>query len=369
MSHAPQTQTSTPQVRIDLSALQHNLAVARRYAPGSKLLAVVKADAYGHGALRIAQALEAADAFAVARLSEAIYLRESGIHKDILLFEGVNDQDELQQAQQHQLQLVVHQQEQISLLQQSAGAALTIWLKIDTGMHRLGFHPQDAAAAYRQLSESSAVHGQPQLMTHLADADDRHSPHSNEQCEQFDQAVADLRGEQSIANSAALLGWPDTHRDWVRPGIMLYGASPFLDSPASDWDLKQVMSLETRLIATKQCKQGEAVGYGSRWQCPEDMLIGIAAIGYGDGYPRHAPDNTPVLVGEQRSGIIGCVSMDMLAIDLRPCPEAKLGDSVLLWGQSRGGIILPVDEVAQKAETIAYELFCQLTSRVKFVYQ
>ncbi len=363
-----QESISTPQARIDLSALRHNLAVARRHAPDSKQLAVIKADAYGHGMLHIAQALDEADAFAVARLSEAVQLRESGIRKDILLLEGVSNQAELQLAQSLKLQLVVHQVAQIQLLEQAEGEPITVWLKLDTGMHRLGFSPGDAAAAYRQLSECSQVADKPILMTHLACADDRGNDCSDKQSQCFDLAFTDIDGEHSIANSAGLLGWPATRRQWVRPGIMLYGASPFIDSRAADWDLQPVMSLETRLIAINTVKKGEVVGYGGRWTCPEDMHIGIAAIGYGDGYPRHAPDNTPVLVAGQRAGIIGRVSMDMICLDLRNCPEARVGDPVLLWGKNAEGVILPVDEVAKKADTIAYELFCRLTSRVKFIY-
>ncbi|HEB54882.1 MAG TPA: alanine racemase [Gammaproteobacteria bacterium] len=369
MSQASQTEICAPQARIDLSALRHNLALARRHAPDSKQLAVIKANAYGHGMLRLAQALEDADAFAVARISEALHLREAGIGKDILLLEGVNNRDELQLAQQQQLQLVVHQAEQISLLQQVRGEPLSVWLKIDTGMQRLGFRPEQAALAYRQLRECAAVKGAPVLMTHLANADDRSSANTEEQCRRFEQAVADLDAEHSIANSAGLLGWPATRRHWVRPGIMLYGASPFIDSCAADWELQPVMSLETRLIAIKKCQKGEAVGYGSRWRCPEDMRIGIAAIGYGDGYPRHASDYTPVLINNQRAGIVGRVSMDMLAIDLRECAAAKIGDSVLLWGRSDEGIMLPAEDVAQKAASIAYELFCHVTPRVDFIYQ
>ncbi|NOZ36900.1 MAG: alanine racemase, partial [Gammaproteobacteria bacterium] len=215
----------------------------------------------------------------------------------------------------------------------------------------------------------ASVKSAPVLMTHLANADNRSSAGTEEQCHLFESAVADLEGQHSIANSAGLLAWPTTRRHWVRPGVMLYGASPFIDSSAADWDLRPVMSLESCLIAVKQCKKGEAVGYGSRWRCPEDMRIGIAAIGYGDGYPRHVPDSTPVLINSQRAGIVGRVSMDMLAIDLRSCAEAKVGDPVLLWGKSSDGIFLPVEEVAEKADSIAYELFCQVTSRVDFIYQ
>ncbi len=181
--------------------------------------------------------------------------------------------------------------------------------------------------------------------------------------------VVNFEGEYSIVNFVGLFGWSTTRRHWVRPGIMLYGASPFVDSSAADWDLQPVMSLETRLIAVKKCKKGEALGYGSRWRCPEDMRIGIAAIGYGDGYPRHAPDYTPVLINGQRGSIVGRVSMDMLAIDLRECGAAKIADPVLLWGRAAEGVMQPVEEVAEKAASIAYELFCHVTPRVHFIYQ
>ena len=358
---------SGPRARIDLAALRHNLAFARRHAPDAKLLAVIKADAYGHGLLPVARALADADALAVARLEEALRLREAGIRKDIVLLEGVNGAGELRQAQQHGLQPVVHRPDQIQMLQQAGGEAVSVWLKIDTGMHRLGFAPAAAAEAHRQLAACAAVRGTPRLMTHLACADERDNEVTRQQCRRFDAAVAGLAGEQSIANSAGLLGWPDTRRDWVRPGIMLYGASPFADGSAAD--LRPVMSLETALIALRDCRRGEPVGYGGRWRCPEDMRIGVAAIGYGDGYPRHAPDGTPVRVNGKPAAIAGRVSMDMIALDLRACPGARVGDPVLLWGRGETGERLPVETIAARAGTLSYELFCRLTPRLRFVYE
>ena len=354
--------TGIPQAQIDLSALRHNLAVARRHTPNSKQLAVIKADAYGHGMLRVAQALEAADAFAVARLVEARALREAGITKDIVVLEGITDKDELEQAQALHLQLVVHQHEQIHLLEQATGTALAIWLKVDTGMHRLGFSTDEVRQAHQRLSACRVVAQPPVLMTHLANADDLNDSMTHSQCERFHQATEGLAGSRSIANSAGILGWPKSHAEWSRPGIMLYGASPFINSRASDYDLQPVMTLSTTLLAIKSCRKGDAVGYGGHWHCPEDMPVGIAAIGYGDGYPRHAPATTPVWVNGQRVSLIGRVSMDMICLDLRTVTEARIGDPVRLWGSD-----LPAEDVADKVGTISYELFCRLTQRVRFI--
>ena len=352
-----------PRACIDLSALQHNLQISRQHTPKAKQLAVIKANAYGHGLVQVAQALEAADAFAVARIGEALQLREAGINKPIWLLEGVFNSAELEQAQQHGLDLVVHQVEQVDLLRQAAGPGLNICLKVDTGMHRLGFKPQQVHDMYQALLSCQVVNPSICLMTHLANADDQNDPYSLQQCECFQQVCAEIKTEQSIANSAGILAWPKSHSDWVRPGIMLYGTSPFINDTAANWDLQPVMTLSTELIAINEFKKGDAIGYGGQWVCPKDMRVGVAAIGYGDGYPRHAGNGTPVLVNDKRCELVGRVSMDMICIDLTHCPGARLGDDVVLWGKG-----LPAEEVANKAGTITYELFCRLTSRVTFSY-
>ncbi|MDH5573338.1 MAG: alanine racemase [Gammaproteobacteria bacterium] len=352
-----------PRATIDLQALTHNLQISRKHTPHSKQLAVIKANAYGHGLLQVAEALKDADALAVARLPEAIQLRESGIDKTIVLLEGVITKDELKQAQEYELELVVHHQDQLALLEQLTGEALIIWLKVDSGMHRLGILPEDTKHIYARLDKCQSVK-QIRLMTHLANADDRNDSYTDRQCDQFKQAIAGLNGETSIANSAGIVGWPDSHADWARPGIMLYGASPLMGVTANELELKPVMTLTSNLIAVNAYRKGDAIGYGSSWICPEDMQVGVVAIGYGDGYPRHAQSGTPVLIKDQKCETVGRVSMDMLCVDLRHCPAAKVGDAVTLWGKD-----LPVEDISNKAGTISYELFCRLTSRVEFVYQ
>ncbi len=350
-----------PRARIDLAALRHNLARARRAAPGRRLMAVVKADGYGHGAIRVARALERADAFAVARLEEALELRAAGIDKRIVVLPGVLERAEVAAAAAAGIDLVVQHEGQIGALE-AARSPLAVWLKIDTGMHRLGVPPARAQACYRRLAECPQVRPPVRLMTHLAEADDRASPATGEQLEVFARACAGLEAERSIANSAALLGWPAAHGDWLRPGLMLYGASPFLDSLGAEEGLRAVMTLETRLIAVNRIPAGGRIGYGGTWTCPEEMAVGVAAIGYGDGYLRHAPSGTPVLVGGRRAPLIGRVSMDAITIDLRGLPGARPGDPVVLWGEG-----LPVEEVARAMGTIPYEPLTRVAPRVERV--
>lgn len=339
---------------IDLKALRHNYQKARQAAPSSCVMAVIKADAYGHGMLSVAQALEQADAFAVAFVNEAVTLREAGIGCPIVALQGIRNPQELLSAEHHRLDLVLHHPDQLKLLQTSNSKnALRVWLKVDTGMHRLGWSPSELNNAYHAVIRLSAIVGRPALMTHLACADDRADGNTQKQLERFNAATAGLLGECSIANSAAILGFPQTHADWIRPGIMLYGSSPFIGESASSLDLRPVMTLKAPLISIKQYAQGDAIGYGGSFVCPEDIPIGIAAIGYGDGYPRHAPNGTPVLINGQRAPLAGRVSMDMITIDLRGIERPRLGDEVILWGQG-----LSVDEVAYRAGTISYELLC-----------
>jgi alanine racemase len=334
---------------IDLSALRHNLEKARAAAPRSRVLAVIKADAYGHGAVAAARALTGADGLAVAHLGEALALREAGIRAPVLVLQGLRGAAQLAQAAAHGLDVAVHHEAQLKALE-SAPAPIRVWLKVDSGMHRLGFTPRELPEVYRRLRAGGGV---PVLMTHLACADDRADPSTARQLARFEQAVGKLDGESSIANSAGLLGFPDTHRDWVRPGIMLYGASPFVGGSGEREGLRPVMTLSAPLIAIRHLRAGDAVGYGGTYVCPEDMPVGVVAIGYADGYPRHAPSGTPVRMAGGRAALLGRVSMDLITVDLRGIRRPRLGDDVVLWGPG-----LPVEEVATRSGSIAYELLC-----------
>lgn len=351
---------------IDLAALRHNLSRVRTVAPASRVLAVIKANAYGHGLVPVARALaDEVDGFAVARIDEALALRQAGLTRPVLLLEGVNTPAQLLEARAHSLDLVIHHAAQLDWLEAAPSATpMTVWLKIDTGMHRLGFAPTDVASAYQRLCACAAVVHPPRLMTHLACADVRDDPRTAVQLALFAETTRALAGERSLAQSAGLLGWPEAHGDWVRPGIMLYGVSPFVDAPAEALDLQPVMTLSSTLVAVKPLQQGDAIGYGATWVCPEAMPVGVVAIGYGDGYPRHAPSGTPVLVNGHHAALVGRVSMDMLCVDLRGQPAAQVGDEVVLWGTAANGQTLPVEAVARRAGTIGYELLCSVTSRV-----
>ena len=355
--------------RIDLQALSHNLSVARSAARNSRIMAVIKANAYGHGAVPVSRALADADAFAVASVEEALQLRDAGIRQNIVLLEGVFEPAELELALLHQLQLVVHNGEQLRWLESlPSTGSLRLWLKLNTGMNRLGFPVTEAAAVWRQLQCLPCVRPDGvRWMSHLACADERDSPATSRQLDCFVQTVQSAdsgAAQRSLANSAALLTRSDTHFDWVRPGIMLYGASPMAAGDAGEFDLRPVMTLESRLIAVHQLQRGDAIGYGQTWTCPEAMPVGVVAIGYGDGYPRHAPSGTPLLVNGKPAALVGRVSMDMLCVDLRGHPQASVGDAVILWGEG-----LPVELVAERAGTISYELLCGVSARVPRLYE
>lgn len=347
------------QARIDLGALQHNLRLAREAAPHSRVMAVVKANAYGHGLVRVAQALRDVEGFGVACLEEAVSLREAGVRQPITLLEGFFASDELTAISHYRLTPVVHSEHQMRVLEAaSVPQPIGVWLKIDTGMHRLGFGPEIFENVYRRLRASANV-SDIGLFSHLGYADDRRSAQTLQQCERFKVAIEGFSGARSLANSGGLLGWPETQFDWVRPGLMLYGISPFFGSTAIEHALRPVMTLESRLIAVNRFERGAAIGYGGAWVCPEDMPVGVVAAGYGDGYPRHAEPGTPILVNGQRARLIGRVSMDMLCVDLREQPDARIDDPVVLWGDD-----LPVEEIARCAGTIPYELVCAVASRV-----
>jgi alanine racemase len=356
--------TRPVRARIDLKALQYNLQQARQAASGSKIMAVIKANAYGHGAVMIARTLKAADAFAVASVEEALQLREAGIAQPLVLLEGVFEAEELEAANNYDLQPVVHCQQQLDWLEQARlSAPVHLWLKIDTGMNRLGLAPRQAEAAYQRLAKLVAARGGSlRLISHLACADEPSHPVNDEQLAAFNALAID-GVERSLANSAALLSRPDMRFDWVRPGIMLYGASPFDPGATQHTDLRAVMTLESQLIAVHSRRKGECIGYGHTWTCPQDMPVGVVAAGYGDGYPRHAPNGMPVLVNSKVVPLVGRVSMDMLCVDLRDQPGAQAGDPVQLWGDC-----LPVEAVAARAGTLSYELLCSVSARVPREY-
>jgi alanine racemase len=341
---------------IDLQALRHNYQLARELAGGARALAVIKADAYGHGAVRCAQALEAqADGFAVACIEEALELRAAGIRAPILLLEGFFEASELALIVEHGLWCVVHSLWQVEALEQTPMAKpITVWLKVDSGMHRVGVDPRDYRAAYQRLQATGKV-ADIVLMTHFARADELDSQATAQQAAVFEDACAGLVGPTSLRNSPALLGWPTVPSDWVRPGIMLYGATPFEVPQAEASRLQPVMSLESKVISVRELPAGEPIGYGAGFITDRPMRVGVVALGYADGYPRVAPTGTPVWVDGQRSRLLGRVSMDMLCIDLTEVPGAGLGSPVELWGRH-----VLASDVAIRAGTIAYELFCNL---------
>lgn len=350
---------------IDLKALRANLQRVRALAPSSRILAVIKANGYGHGLIRTAEALHEADAFGVASLEEGALLREAGIAHPIVLLEGFFEVSELAEIARHRLSIVVHSHHQIDVLAHAGlSKPVSVWLKIDTGMHRLGFAPEAASAAYRRLQECRGVVARMRLITHLASAEDREGDGTVRQLDLFEKATRGLDGERSIANSAAILSCPRAHADWVRPGLMLFGASPFSDTVSSEEGLRPAMTLVSRLIAINSLKRGDGVAYGGTWICPEDMRVGVVAVGYGDGYPRGIRPDTPVRIRGERAPVIGTVCMDMLCIDLRGIPGAAVGDEVELWGKN-----LPVEEIARCAGTIPYDLVCGISQRVRYTEQ
>lgn len=347
---------------IDLAALRHNLSRVRALAPRSRVLAVVKANGYGHGLARVGRALQDADGFGVACLEEALVLRDAGIAKRILLLSGVFDAAELPLVDQYRLDVVVHDERQVALLEKGRlRRPVSVWLKIDTGMHRLGVPPASMPYVWQRLLECVNVARPIRVLSHLASADEQEQAQTAHQLACLFACTEGLTPEISVANSAAILSRADAHRDWVRPGIMLYGISPFADSDGATYDLQPVMTLTTRLIAVKRVEKGEPIGYGGTWRCPQAMPVGVAAIGYGDGYPRHASSGAAVLVNGERVPLIGRVSMDLITLDLRRQPQAQPGDCVVLWGRG-----LPIEELARSAGTIGYELVCRVASRVEF---
>lgn len=352
---------------VDLAALRHNLRQVRKVAPRSKVMAAVKADAYGHGAVPVARALEAegVDALAVACMEEAMKLREAHlVTTPITLLEGVISIEEAALAVYERLQVVVHDHWQIALLEQlPASAEVQLWFKLDSGMHRLGFPLADVPVlvATLQRHPNWVFQG---WITHLSCADEPDNPATLRQIAAYDAALKGIAGPRSIANSAGLLAWPQARVDWVRPGLMLYGASPLPGKTGRDLGLAPVLTLQSRLIAVREYGAGEPIGYGETWRTPERMKIGVVAVGYADGVHRSFATGTPMLLRGSRVPLVGRVSMDMVTLDLRAVPEAAVGDAVTLWGAE-----LPAEEIATYADTLAYELFCGLTQRVHFRYK
>lgn len=345
---------------ISTGALQHNLTVVRHRAPRSAVFAVLKANAYGHGLMRVVRALGGADGIALLEIDDAVRLREAGCTKRLALLEGLFEPAELDVAGEHNLTIVIHDEEQLRMLDAApSGAGFDVLLKINTGMNRLGFTPPAVGDALARLTGHRAV-GQVTLMTHFATADDAYGVAW--QMQAFDAIAAGHKLPRCLANSAALLRYPETHADWVRPGIMLYGCSPFLDVSADELGLKPVMTLTSEIIAVQELQSGDRVGYGGAFEATRAMRVGIVACGYADGYPRHAASGTPVLVGGHRARTVGRVAMDMLCIDLTGVHAARIGTPVTLWGEG-----LSADEVAHSAGTVSYELLCALASRVPVI--
>lgn len=345
---------------IRRSALRANFELARRIAPQARPLAVIKANAYGHGLLRAAAALRDADGFAVLDLEDAVRLREAGHSRRILLLEGFFEPPELRCFSESRLTAVVHSLEQIRMLEQARlSSRIAVFLKVNTGMNRLGLPGDVLRGAVEQLQASGNV-AEITLMTHFANADDARG--IQWQLEILRRATAGLDLPVSTANSAALLRYPSLTQGWTRPGIMLYGASPFADQSAAELGLKPAMTLESNIIAVQSLTPGDRVGYGGAFTAEHRMRIGVVACGYADGYPRHADSGTPVLVNGLRTGTVGRVSMDMLCVDLSELPDAGIGSRVVLWGEG-----MPVEEVASAAGTVSYELLCALAARVPVV--
>jgi alanine racemase len=350
---------------IHLGALRHNLARIKALAAPAKVMAVVKADAYGHGLERVARALDGeADAFAVAALGDGLRLRAAGHQQRIVVLSGPDSAHDIAEMQRLQLEAAIHHEAQLLWLTQASSTRgrLRVWLKVDSGMHRLGFAPEQVAGVHAQLAAMSGIDPEIGLLTHFSDSEVFDGTQTPLQIARFAEATRDLQGPRSLSNSAAVLGWPDARGDWVRTGGLLYGLSVVDGKTGADFGFRAAMTLSTRLIAINPIRRGERIGYNGTWSCPEDMPVGVAAVGYGDGYPRSAEAGTPVLVGDQRVPLIGRVSMDLITLDLRDAPHAKVGDRVTLWGPE-----LPVELIAAQAATISYDLTCGMTRRVLFV--
>lgn len=346
--------------KISSFALKHNLQVIKEKAPQSKIIAVVKANAYGHDVIFVSSALEQmVDCFAVARLEEALALRSSGIIKPILLLEGFFNEKDLPILAVNNIETVVHNREQLDALKEvTVPSPIKVWLKIDTGMHRLGVALDEVDYFYNELKKLPQIQPHLGFVSHFSRADELNSDYTELQISRFLEATQDKEGERSIAASGGILFWPQSHLEWIRPGIIMYGISP-TDSVGANFGLIPVMNLTSSLIAVRHHKKGEPVGYGGIWTSPKDTKIGVVAIGYGDGYPRDVPEGTPVYLNGRIVPIVGRVSMDMLTVDLGANSQDKVGDEVILWGKE-----LPIETVAKFTGILSYELITKLTPRV-----
>ncbi len=349
-------------ITVHPEALQHNLNRAKQLAPNSKTLAVIKANAYGHGSADTAGILyQIADEFAVSCVPEAVVLRDAGIDKPITILQGFQNDRDLRIAEQLKLRLTIHDDNQLRLLDNYSSASnmrFDINIKIDSGMHRLGFQPQRTQDLHQKLSSHSQVNPDSLiLMTHFSSADELDNDCTSKQIEVFNKACGNIKAEKSIANSAGVLGWEESRKDWVRPGIMLYGSSPFAEKTRDDLDLKAAMSFEAPVISVHSLKKGDSIGYAASWTCPKDMQVAVIACGYADGYPRHAGSGTPVWLNGKETQLLGRVSMDMIVVDADHYNDVedhiRVGDIAELWGKN-----LSPDRVATAAETIAYEILC-----------
>jgi alanine racemase len=346
---------------VDLEALRHNCRLAQELSGAGRLIPVVKANAYGHGAVPIARALEPmASAFAVACIEEALELREAGIELPVLLLEGCFSDDELQVASSERFWVMVQSDTQLEALENARlPGQLGCWIKLDTGMHRLGFSAQRAGEICQRLRALSRVADDIVLATHLACADDLENPFTSRQIRTFTEHTRGLEVARSLANSPALLGWPETRADWNRPGVMIYGHSPFSRPHPEADKLRPVMTLRSEIVALRSVAAGESVGYGGAWTAERPSRIATVPVGYGDGYPRGAGDGTPALVGSTRVNLVGRVSMDMITLDVTELATAAIGDEVILWGENP-----TANEIAGHADSIGYEITTRLLGRV-----
>lgn len=353
------------QAIVDLAAIRHNYQLAQQLAPRARALAVVKANAYGHGSVAVARTLEPlAPAFAVACIEEALELRQAGLSKPIVLLEGAFAAEEVRIAAAQNFWLVASGAEQVNMIA-AAGLTqpLTVWLKADSGMHRLGLSGQALQDAYLRLKSLPLVRDEVVIATHFAAADELDSNYTRQQLDTFATQTAGLNAPVSLANSAAIMAWPEAHGDYTRPGIMLYGASPFLQPHPNAETLQPVMTLESAVISVRTIETGETVGYGRSWTAQRRSTIATVAIGYGDGYPRQTPNGTPVWINGQRAPLAGHVSMDMITVDVTDLESVKVGDKVELWGAH-----ISLNEVAQRVGTISYELVTRMPSRTPRIY-
>ncbi len=351
------------QATIDRAALAHNFEQIRRRVPRTAILAMVKSNAYGHGLERVAKTLTEADGFGVACIEEVARLRACNIRQPIVIMTGFNSPEALIQLHQLEATAVIHNEQQLAILAEAnCPRPLPIWVKVDIGMGRLGFSPTELTYVLERLANCRSQAKIIGLMAHFSSADDPQASCTPAQITLFTQLLATHRLAGSLSHSAGLLAWPDANHQMVRPGISLYGVSPFSEGVGADLNLRPVMTLRSQLLAIHQLPKGAPVSYGGQFVCPADMRVGVVEMGYGDGYPRHAVSGTPLLVGGRRCTLIGRVCMDMLMVDLRTAPDAVVGTEVVLWGQG-----LPIEDVARSAGTIGYELLCHVSQRVSII--